>query len=461
MRKYLSFLMLATILAIGCSKDNSSTSVNDSETFTFNEGTYLTPTIDSEGGVLTFGFKSSTSWSVIEDAEWVEVTPASGDATAEAFDVEIAKNTFSDVRVATLTVAYGKKSIDIILTQLGDQNAVNEITYRTTDNQPLALDSYEGFGSTFVENIYADGYGKMRFEEDITAIPANAFKGCSTLSLIILPDNIKSIGESAFEGCTALNTILINNDLAEIGERAFYECRSLKSVDLGEGLSSIGAEAFYLCAQLEGVAIPAGVKNLGNSAFYNCISLAEVTLAEGVESIGDHCFALCSTLTTVALPDSVTTVGDYAFSDCEALATATLGGGIKSIGNNAFAGCSELSNISLPEGLQSLGNYSFSNCKKVHSLTIPASVESIGNCAFFNCTALYSIESLATTAPALGKYAFHKYKRDNTHDSGEAGNIDEVTYTPIGAIIYVPAEAIEIYKSADNWSDYATSIRAK
>lgn len=461
MKKIFSFLMLVLTLAMGCSEDNSTTSVNDSESFIFNEGTYLTPTIDSEGGVLTFGFKSNTSWNVIENEEWIEVEPASGDATATKFEVIVLKNESGDMRTTPITVAYGKKSIDIILTQYAELCAVNEIAYRTTTGEVITLNSFEGFGSTLIENTYADGYGKMRFEGNVKSIPAEAFSGCNTLSLIILPKNLESIGNSAFEGCTSLGSITLGDKVAEIGNSAFSKCRSLKSIDLGEGVTTIGTEAFYLCSQLESIAIPEGVKSLNDNTFYNCISLTSVSLAEGVESIGSHCFALCSALTAVEIPNSVTTIGNYAFTDCTELATATLGNGIESIGNNAFASCTALGNIALPESLKTIGNYAFSNCNSIYSLTIPTSVESIGNYAFFNSTALYSVDCLATTVPALGTYAFHKYHYDNSGESGEAGNIEELAYSPIGTIIYVPTDAVEAYKSADNWSDYTTYIKTK
>ena len=415
MKKYFSFLMFAILFAVGCSKESNITTTNSDESFIFNNGTYLTPTVNSEGGVLIFGFRSNTAWSVTENEEWVEVTPASGDASVTEFDVVVAKNSSSDARVATITVVYGTKSLDITLTQLADIGTVNEITYSTTTGEVLTLESYEGFGSRLVSNTYANGYGKMRFEGDITAIPTNAFKDCTTLSYIILPDTLESIGESAFEGCLALHSITI----------------------------------------------PTGVQCLDSSTFYNCISLAEVELGQSIEGIGDHCFALCSSLTSVALPDSVTEVGDYAFTDCTALTTVTLGSGIKSLGNNAFASCSTLGNVTLPEGMKSIGDYTFSNCEKIYSITIPATVESIGSCAFFNCNALYSIDCLATNVPTLGKYALHKYHFNNTHESGDAGNIEELSYTAIGSIIYVPATAVEAYQSADNWSDYATYIKTK
>ena len=457
-------MIFALILAAGCSDSENGTATENKqqvESFVFNENTYLTPTVGSEGGALTFGFKSNTSWSVAEEADWIEVEPASGDATAEKFEVLVAENNTGRARKASLTVAYGKRSITITITQSADICPENEITYRTATGETLELSSYEGFGGNFVDNTYADGYGKIRFNGEVTAIPAEAFKGHKELTLILLPDNLESIGDSAFEGCSSLESITLGDKVITLGQRAFYECRSLKSAELDEALATIGSEAFYRCSQLESIAIPAGVRSLNTKTFYECTSLAEVTLTEGLEKIGDHCFAYGLALTAIALPESLSAVEAYAFTDCTALTTVTFGNNIESLGNNAFASCSALTNITLPESLKSLGSNTFANCNSIYSITIPASTESIGDCAFFDCSALYSIECLADNAPALGKYAFHKYHFEDIDEENEVGNPAELSYIPIGAKIYVPAAAVETYKAATNWSDYAAYILAK
>ena len=437
MKKHFSFLIMALLLLSGCSEDKSSANTEE-KIFIFNEGTYLTPSVGSESCVLTFGFKSNTSWNVLEDKEWIEVTPASGDATTASFDVKISKNESGRIRKATVIVAYSTKQIAIDITQKAELCAVNEIAYRTTDESLIAISSTDGFGSKFVENIYENGYGKLRFEGKVTTIPANAFKECTTLTTIILPKELTSVGKSAFEGCTLLENVTLDAKLTSIGERAFYLCSALKSI-----------------------ALPQGITSLGGYTFYNCASLTEVTLAEGIKSIGSHCFALCSALTSVALPNSATTVSEYAFTDCSSLTSVAFGSGIQSLGDNAFASCSALDSITLPEGLKSLGKYVFSNCTKVTTVTLPATTEQIGDFALFNCSALKSVECLATTVPALGRYALHKYSFANTGSSGEAGKVEELSYTPIVCSIYVPAEAVESYKAADNWSDYASYIKTK
>lgn len=414
MKHYFSFLILALILAVGCdnSNDYEGSNTHQEESFVFNDGTYLTPSVSSEGGALRFGFTTNSKWSVSTSETWLSAKPASGDESDNEFYVLISKNESSNERNATVTVAYGTKSLAIEVKQMARPEliATYEITYQTTDGEPITLNTNEGFGSALIDNNYADSYGRLCFESEVSAIPAEAFKGCNTLSAIILPETIQSIGNNAFENCLALTSI----------------------------------------------AIPEGVTTIGDFTFYNCISLAEVELLEGIQSIGSHAFAHCIALTAVALPNSITAIADYAYSNCTTLNAVTLGNGITSLGNNAFADCFALSSIALPESLKSIGEYTFANCGKLANITIPANTENIGEYAFFDCTALKSVECLALTTPNLGFAAFHKYRYDK-----QTGGIEKLSYIPIGCTIYAPATAVEAYKTAENWSDYATYIKSK
>ena len=81
----------------------------------------------------------------------------------------------------------------------------------------------------------------------------------------------------------------------------------------------------------------------------------------------------------------------------------------------------------------------FYGCTSLTSITIPSGVTSIGNNTFNGCTSLTSITVEATTPPTLGLNVFN-----NTNNCP----------------IYVPAESVDAYKTANNWSKYADRIKA-
>ena len=60
---------------------------------------------------------------------------------------------------------------------------------------------------------------------------------------IILSYGLKSIGRSAFRGCTSLENISLPDSVVEIGERAFENCR-IKSITIPDSVTYIADHAF-------------------------------------------------------------------------------------------------------------------------------------------------------------------------------------------------------------------------
>ena len=173
---------------------------------------------------------------------------------------------------------------------------------------------------------------------------------------------------------------------------------------------------FNFLGQITDVNWPSGIESIDDYAFYKCIGLTSVTIPSGVTNIGGSAFDSCSSLTSVTIPSSVTNIGDFAFYYCTSLTSVTIPSGVTSIGGSAFASCSSLT-----------------------SVTIPSSVTNIGDFTFYNCSSLTSITVEATTPPTLGDLVF-----------------EDTNNCPI----YVPAESVDAYKTATNWSELANRIQA-
>lgn len=68
-------------------------------------------------------------------------------------------------------------------------------------------------------------------EYTVTSIGKEAFKDCTSLTNIILPNSITKIDEAAFSGCSALTTVTImSNVIDNIGTLAFNNCSALNTI---------------------------------------------------------------------------------------------------------------------------------------------------------------------------------------------------------------------------------------
>ncbi len=92
----------------------------------------------------------------------------------------------------------------------------------------------------------------------VTSIGGDAFRDCTTLTSVVIPEGVVSIGNSAFYECTALTSVVIPEGLTSIGSHAFNNCSDLTSVVIPESVNSIGSEAFYYVdrVQINAVEVP-------------------------------------------------------------------------------------------------------------------------------------------------------------------------------------------------------------
>ena len=111
-------------------------------------------------------------------------------------------------------------------------------------------------------------------------------------------------------------------------------------------------------------------------------------------------------LTTIIVGDKVTEIGNSAFRMCDRLKSVELPEGITRIENGTFEGCVRLQIIEIPESVTSIGDGAFSTCVKLSSVILPEHVNSLGNLAFGNCASLHSIIIRNKTPFAIGTSVF-------------------------------------------------------
>ena len=123
----------------------------------------------------------------------------------------------------------------------------------------------------------------------MTSIGDNAFYCCDTVSYTHLTYGnlsygVTNAGEIEITGCNmGVTSVEIPAEIdrkpvTSIGNNAFRDCTSLTEVKIPDSVINIGDYAFYGCTSLTGITIPDGVTSVGFQTFSGCISLKEIAI---------------------------------------------------------------------------------------------------------------------------------------------------------------------------------------
>ena len=324
----------------------------------------------------------------------------------------------------------------------------NEIWYTSTDGAVVVPNDAGVFGATLLSNTYQNGKGVMAFDGFVTQVGRDAFNGCSKLVTVDLPSGVAEIGWCAFRGCSNLSSIYIPDGVSTIFVGAFMECTSLTSITFPDAVRSLNNQVFYDCTNLSSIHFSDSITYIAHWVFENT-PISSIVIPATVSQIDWGSIAGCRNLTSVSV-DPRNTYYDSR-GNCNAIirtATNTLISGcaitvipqdVTALYDYAFISCTGLDTITIPEGVTTIGRQVFQGCSNLSSITLPSTVQTMGEGVFNACQRLSYVKVLATVPPTIGETVFSTYNN---------------------CPIYVPAESLQAYKSAENWSVYADRIQA-
>ena len=133
----------------------------------------------------------------------------------------------------------------------------------------------------------------VTIQEGVQMILPYAFRGCVRLETVTLPGSVSYLGTHAFAMCASLKTVTIADndktfedpadDVRLIEESAFKGCSSLEEIRLPEELTLLSRRLFDGCTSLKEITIPARLEALDEAGFAGCTSLATIRYEGTVE----------------------------------------------------------------------------------------------------------------------------------------------------------------------------------
>ncbi|MBR6630164.1 MAG: leucine-rich repeat domain-containing protein [Bacteroidaceae bacterium] len=306
---------------------------------------------------------------------------------------------------------------------------------------------YNSYGSNSVEVTYKDGnynsysgdvvipetvtYNDVEYK--VTSIGYRAFKNCSGLTSVTIPQGVTTIGSYAFDGCSGLTSVYIssiedwcNIDFLEYHSNPFYYAKNiylngalLEELIIPSGITEIKDYTFRNWQNITSVTIPQGVTTIGSSAFSGCSGLTSVYISsiedwcniDFAHGLSNPCYYAKNVylngalLEELIIPSGITEIKDYTFWNWQNITSVTIPQGVTTIGSDAFSYCSGLTSVTIPQGVTTIGSHAFSYCSGLKSVTIPQGVTSIGDELFYGVAC--EIKLISTTPPSISSYTFN------------------------------------------------------
>jgi hypothetical protein len=312
----------------------------------------------------------------------------------------IAANALSDAEVTGVSLFLGGESTVVVTEDMKPQHFSVEFTNNETQDVEFGIN----IASTTANWVAADNFRLYYLQEKIIEFADENVKTLCVANWDTSGDGELSEAEASavtelgevFKGnteITSFDELQYFTGLTTIGNDAFRDCSGLTSVTIPNSVTSIGEWSFMGCIGLTSIVIPANVTSIYGNSFAGCVAMEQMSVdpSNSVYDSRNGCNAIIETST------------DKLVAGCQ---TTQIPDGIETIGNCAFDGRWEMQKMAIPETVTTIEDYAFVWCISLSSITLPASVSVIGNGVFNSCENLTSIQCKMETPPSISEDVF-------------------------------------------------------
>lgn len=365
-------------------------------------------------------------------------------------------------------------------------NGFKFVYYSDEDNKSARITGYTG---TPTELVIPDSIYVNNKEYKVTMIANEAFYNCTSLTSLIIGNNVNHIGLRAFDGTYIYNQVAdgdfiyancenglkwlltykttkpsgilnIPNDVVGIAYDAFYQCTDLSGeLKIPDSVKYINQHAFHwINRNYIDLYIGDGVEIIGKSAFNNTTFRLK-KMGANVRKIESSAFNQCKGRywnENLVFPDTLVEIGNNAFND-SGIVNFVVPKNITKLGIGVFQSCAQLKSITFHENITEIGKWCFSSCNALTGeITLPSKITYIGEQLFRGCTGITKI-TLGSNITSIDKEAFNGCSKLTTLV------INTPTPPTIGmsaffnakiTTVYVPAASVETYKANSSFSSY-------
>lgn len=384
----------------------------------------ITPKLKIENGYWYVSYDNGATW---EDEPLGKATGDNGNDGSDANSIKITEDEYNvyfelpDGTVITISksgagcgngqynsadlIRFEDINVKKICVQNWDTNHDGELSYE----EAAAVTS---IGTAFSQNKDIQLFNEFKYFVNVAELEEGAFRSCSNLWYITLPNSITKIGNYAFYACSAIIDIKLPKNLLMIGNSTFYATNPTGgTIIIPKSVQSIGENAFH---DFKGSKIEfepqSELTDLGVGAFF-AAEITDICIPKGVKVIQPKTFYLCRNLTKVSFEEGslLTTV--------QAKIQSSGGGTLY----QAF-------------GSTALIEFDASNCKYLSEIETYVFND---NSSSYNAPPITIFKIGAMIPPTCSSNTF---------------------YAPSKATLYVPKESIEVYRNTSVWKNFKSIV---
>lgn len=250
---------------------------------------------------------------------------------------------------------------------IGNCQSLTSITVSEENTKFLSIDGnlYQSEGRMLY--VYAIGKTQESFTvpDKVSQIWTCAFENCTNLKYVNL-NKVHLIGGDAFKGCTSLRDLEIPNSVQMIDGGAFFGCTSIESIEIPQSVREIGPGAFACCSSLKEINVEDGgngwIRSENGVLYCRTEEEGTVLLQYPAGKEDTHFYINCSRDTI-----EVDKIASYAFQGAKNLVSVVIGEDsyMTTIGGVVFWGCTNLEAVVINSEVKNVGNHLFTGCEKL------------------------------------------------------------------------------------------------